>query len=175
MNQEYQRQTVKKLVWLSDWMISEMDSTSDNYWDKHSKFIHEKIGKILTLLEAAKNSKDLSLLTSELWVDPWLYRQHNISNLMFTDPFLPKQLREKVSKFYGERVAVMSTIYTTIMTKFCSDLLKGKIKDMDSEVKLMAWMKLNDGYQKKNWGWERTHKKIESFRGEIEKYLMSLK
>lgn len=94
---------------------------------------------------------------------------------MFTDPFLPKQLREKVSKFYGERVVVMSTVYTTVMTKFCSDLLKGKIKDMDSEVKLTAWMKLNDGYHKKNWGWERTHKKIESFRGEIEKYLMSLK
>ncbi|HAY35231.1 MAG TPA: hypothetical protein DCY06_13965 [Bacteroidetes bacterium] len=175
MNQEYTRQTVKKLVWLSDWMISEIDSTSDNYWDKHSKFVHEKIGKILSLLEVAKNSKDLDLLTSELWIDPWLYRQHNISNLIFTDPFLPKQLREKVSKFYGERVIAMSTIYTTVMTKLCSDLLKGKLKDTDSEIKSTAWIRLNDSYHKKNWGWEKTHKKIESFRGDIEKYLTTLK
>lgn len=175
MNQEYQRQTIKKLVWLSDWMISEIDSTSDNYWDKHSKFIYEKTGKILSLLESAKLSKDLGLLTSELWIDPWLYRQHNVSNLIFTDPFLPKQLREKVSKFYGERVIVMSTIYETVMTKLCSDLLKGKIKDTDSEIKSTAWIRLNEAYHKKNWGWEKTHKKIESFRTDIEKYLISLK
>jgi hypothetical protein len=162
MNQEYQRQTIKKLFWLSDWMISEIDSTSDNYWDKHSKFVHEKTGKILSLLEEAKNSKDLDLLTSELWIDPWLYRQHNISNLIFTDPFLPKQFREKVSKFYGERVIAMSTIYTTVMTKLCSDLLKGKLKDTDTEIKKTAWIRLNDTYHKKNWGWEKTHKKIVS-------------
>ncbi|WKZ59212.1 MAG: hypothetical protein QY309_15260 [Cyclobacteriaceae bacterium] len=175
MNQEYARQTVKKLVWLSDWMISEIDSNSENYWNKHSKFIYERIGKILSLLGEAKLNKDLSLLTAELWVDPWLYRQHNLSNLIITDPFLPKQLREKISKFYGERVVVMSTIYTSVMIKLCSDLLKGKLKDVDSEIKSVAWIRLNESYQKKNWGWEKTHKKIESLRGEIEKYLINLK
>lgn len=175
MNQEYQRQIIKKLVWLSDWMISETDSTSDNYWEKHTKFIYKKAGKILSLLETAKLSRDLGLLTNELWIDPWLYRQHNYSNLIFTDPFLPKELREKVSKFYGERVVTMSIVYTKVMTKICSDLLKGKLNCTDSEVKSTAWIRLNEAYHKKNWGWENTHRKIESLRGDIEKYLLTLK
>jgi hypothetical protein len=40
---------------------------------------------------------------AELWVDSWLYRQHNFSNLVESDPFLPlpKALRNESAAFYG--------------------------------------------------------------------------
>jgi len=175
MNQEYTRQTVKKLLWLSDWIVSEIDSKSDNYWDNHLKFIDGRVEKILTELEVAQNAKSLSLLTTELWIDPWLYRQHNTARLIRTDPFLPKQLRVKVADYYDKRVSAMADIYNKVMTRFCNDLYKGKLKDRNSELKIIAWTRLGDVYFKKGWGWEKAEKRIEELRADIEKYLTNLK
>jgi len=175
MNQEYIQQTVKKLVWLSDSLISEMDSTSDNYFGNHMKFIFARVKKIISRLDSAKGLKTPVYLTSELWIDPWLYRQLKLSDMILTDPFLPKQIREKVSKFYSKKVNDMTDVYGKVMGKFCSDLFKGKIKDLDFEIQIQTWAKLGEGYRQKGWDWEKTQIKIEELRGDIEKYLLNLK
>jgi len=175
MNPEFLRQTVKKLLWLSDYIISEKDSTSDNYWENHMKFIFGRVQKIIELLEEAKNLKNTEVLTSELYVDPWLMRQQNVAYLLSTDPFVPTQIRERVASFYLKRVAEMSTIYIQVMTRFCKDIYNGKLRDINMELKVQAWGRLGDAYVTKGWGLERTEEGIIKMRGEIEAYLTNLK
>lgn len=69
----------------------------------------------------------------------------------------------------------MSLVYTKVMSPFCADLYKGKIRDNNSELKIQAWVKLGGVYFKKGWGWERTEKRIVELRGGIEQYLVDLK
>jgi len=175
MNPVFLRQTVKKLLWLSDYIVSEHDSTSDNYWENHMKFIFGRVRKITELLEEARNLEKTEILTSELYVDPWLMKQENLARRIYTDPFLPKQIREKVANFYSDRAVEMGMVYTKVMSQFCTDLYKGKIRDINSELKIQAWGKLGDVYFKKGWGWERSAKRIIEMRGEIENYLTNLK
>ena len=175
MNQEFSRQTVKKLLWLSDYIVSEKDSASDSYWENHMKFIFGRVQKIIDLLEEAKNLGKTEILTSELYVDPWLMKQQNVALLLSTDPFVPKQIRKKVSDFYLERVVEMSLAYTRVMTRFCADLYEGKIKDNNSGLKIQVWVRLGEEYLKKGWGWERTEKRIIELRGVIGTYLKNLK
>jgi hypothetical protein len=59
MNQEYSRQIVKKLLWLSDLLISELDSRSKYSWHNHFIFIDKRIDKYLKKLEKAKTIKSL--------------------------------------------------------------------------------------------------------------------
>jgi hypothetical protein len=174
MHPSYATQQVNKLQVLSDWMLAEMDSTSARYWDKHSHFISLKVQELISLCEKARNTSQLNLLTSELWIDPWLFDQHNRANLMIHDPFLPKEIRIKVSDFYLKRVMEMSDIYTQVMTKLCSDLFHGKLMESDKEIESFAWIRLNDAYFNDGWGWEATHNKIRTLLTDIETYLINL-
>lgn len=174
MNQEFSRQTVKKLLWLSDYLVSEKDSASGNYWENHMKFIFGRVQKIIELPEEAKNLGKTEILTSELYVDPWLMKQQNMAYLLSTDPFVPQQIREKVSNFYLERVVEMSLAYTRVMSRFCADLYEGKMTDTNDELKIQTWAKLGDAYFKKGRDWERTEKRIIELRSDIESYLINL-
>ena len=175
MNQEYLRQTVKKLLWLSDYIVSENDSRSDNYWENHLTFIYGRVQKLTELLQEAKELKKIEILTIELYVDNWLMRQNNLARLLETDPFIPKKIREQIANFYTQRAVQMGLIYTKVMGTFCQELYEGKIRDNVSELKMQAWIRLGDAYFKKGWGWEKTEKRIIQLRSQIEKYLTSLK
>lgn len=174
MNPEYKRQIVKKLLWLSEWMIAELDSNSPHYWNNHMQFIFGRVDAINDHLRKAKNRKAAETFGTELWVDPWLSRQHNIANLMESDPFLPKILRKKIADFYGNRVADMSVIYAKIMTQFALDEILTRDRKRTNK-KVNCWTKLNDAYYEKGWGWESSHNRIIKFRQDIELYLTKLK
>lgn len=175
MNQEYSGQIVKKLRWLSDLLISEVDSRSKYSWHNHFVFIDKRIDKYLNKLEKARITKSLDRLTNEVWVDRWLLHQHINAKLIKTDPFLPKELRVKISNYYEKRASSMADIFTKVMTKFCTDLYNGKITGLDQKLKNVAWERISGAYFKKGWDSERAEKKAEEFRAAIEKYLTALK
>lgn len=174
MSSEYKRQIVIKLLSLSDWMISELDSTSANYWNKHMHFVNQRVDAISVRLKKSKTIKKNFPIRGELWIDPWLYRQHNFSNLLDSDPFVPKNLRRRISSFYGTRVVDMSLIYTSVMTKFFTEQWPID-NEKSADKKANCWVQLNDAYYQEGWGWENTHKKIIQFRYDIEQYLTRLK
>jgi hypothetical protein len=175
MNQEYSRQIVKKLLWLSDLLISELDSRSKYSWHNHFMFIDKRIDKYLKKLEKSKTIKSLDWLTNEVWPDQWLLQQHITAELIRTDPFLPKELRVKISNYYEKRASSMADIFTKVMTKFCTDLYNGKITGLDQKLKNVAWERISGAYFKKGWDSQRAAKKIEEFRTDIENYLTDLK
>jgi hypothetical protein len=175
MNQEYLRRTVKKLLWLSDYLASEFDVTSDNYSEIHIRFQERKIRDIYDLADKAKSQKDIGMLMSEAYVDPWLYRQLNMADLIKTDPFLPKEIRKKVAETYSDRAEKMGTAYCKVIEKYCKDLYDGRLKDGYEEIDRKVRGKIGQEYRKVKWGWEDAQKKINKLRQEIEEYLISLK
>ena len=175
MNKEYQRQIIIKLLWLSDYIASEFDMNSENYWGHHIRFQELKIKEIYGLLKKAKTNNDLGILLNETNTDPWLVRQLNIARLIETDPFLPKEIRKRVSKTYSDRANEMGLAYSRVMEKYCKELYDGKLKDEYEEVDMKIRVEIGEAYQKVKWSWEVAEKKINKLRSEIEEYLNSLK
>lgn len=175
MNQEYQRQIIKKLLWLSDYLVSEFDMNSENYRGQHIRFQERRIKEIYGLLKKAKSTKDVGVLLTETNTDPWLIRQLNTARLIETDPFLPKKIRMKVSKFYSDRAVDLGLAYSRAMQKYCRELYNGKLKANREEVDMKIRIEIGEEYSKVKWAWEDAEKKINQLRTEIEKYLASIK
>jgi hypothetical protein len=175
MNQEYTRQIVKRLRWLSDLLASEVDSRSKYSWHNHFVFIDKRIDKFLKKLDKSKSIKSVDWLTNEVWVDRWLFHQHLNAKLIKTDPFLPKALRVKIADYYEKRTSKMADIYCKVMIKFCEDLYNGKLTGSSSKLKDVAWKRISGAYFKGGWNSEKAENKVNEFRADIEKYLIELK
>jgi adenylate cyclase len=174
MNAEYLGQVVKRLFWLSEYLISERDPTSSNYYENHMKFIFERVQKIIELTEEARNLDRTAILTSELYMDPWLMSHYDLANRIETDPFLPRQIRKNVAQFYSDRTNEMGTIYGDVMSEFCIDLFYRKVIDTNLDLKIHAWAKLGEAYVDNGWGSETNIERIRALRAEIEEYLSNL-
>lgn len=175
MNDEYLRQTVKRLLWLSDYLVSEFDVRSDNYSENHIRFQEGKIKDIYELAAKAKSQGDIGILMSETYVDPWLYRQLSMTDLIKTDPFIPKVIRKKVVEMYSDRANKMGIAYCKVIEKYCQELYDGKIIDGYEEINMKVRVEIGQEYCKVEWGWEDAERKINKLRSVIEKYLINLK
>lgn len=175
MNQEYLSQIVKRLLWLSNYLVSISDVKSDKCSELHISFLENRIREIYNLAPKARNQSDIGLLMLETYVDPWLYRQLGIANSIESDPFLPKAIRKKVAKTIADRTDKMTTAYCNVIERYCRDLYDGKIAEDYQEVDMRIRANIGDEYRKANWGWEDARKRFIDLRADIEKYLTLLR
>lgn len=159
---------------MSDHLVSELDSTSDNYNEAHVTFLEQRIRAIYALAPKAKAQGDLGMLMAETYVDPWLYRQLNLARLIKTDPFLPRSIRVKTADMYDDRVEKMTSVYCRIMEEYCRDLYAGNVEIDIDQVDRRIRSAIGKDYCNLKWGWEDAEKKIVQLRVDIEEYLNQL-
>lgn len=174
MNKEYQKQTVRRLSLVSDWMISELDIHSENQWENHRKFIFEKVDNALSILATCRPEVVGNFISTVFSIDPWLYSQYNKSLLFSTDPFLPDEIRIQVHDFYADRICKMCDALTKLSEKFCNDLLKGNLKNTNVELKESFWTDLCKEYESSGTDIDASHKRIIEIRENIKNYLRRL-
>ena len=138
VNTEYQKRVMDRLARLSDEIYAEFDPASDKYWVKGDPVkevvdkLHEKIipykHEILTSKEIFPGTpmpKSFDELSSFL-------------NKLKSDPFVPKDIREKVVELLMNRTNTMFCVYMDELNSYKEGLKNGKYWDNMNEN--YAWI-----------------------------------
>lgn len=170
MNDEYQRQIVIRLKEISDWMLSEFDYYSENYWGKNSYYIKDQLEGYL---EQRKRTKEKYFL-EYFGIDPWLWKQYQMASKIKYDPFVPKDIRKSIYALYFNRMIKMTDVLEDTLDKLLSRLDESNGQRDEKEYLEFVESNLIEGYEKAEVNFHHIEKKIKWNVRKIEAYLSSL-
>jgi len=131
VNTEYQKRVIQRLGEVSDLLLAEFDPESGRYWAKKNPPLKEILENIHKQFIA---QKDEILATGKFPLpgipcpEEELYFSRLVEMLK-TDPFLPKSIRDTVADLLENRAEVLMTIHRTEIEKYTKALAKGKYID----------------------------------------------
>src|ERR1035437_8728614 len=170
-NNAYQVEVVKKLLNLSDTLIEEVNGISGkNYGFRIAEDLFEIGKKIKKNYHAAKKENNIRLLKKENNGPSFLLDQYFLADEIRSDPFIPKNIRIEVAKFYVDRCCTILDIYKIHIGKFCDEYFKlgdkyCEKKGLDYSLQTAFYLFVASEIGKSNFSDEKSKERIEKIRG----------
>lgn len=171
VNTEYHKRVFDKIDDLSQELLSEFDPESDNYWVKGDplqnffKEIHETFRK--NKEQILKDKEFHSGVPSPRSFD----RIQRIVLKVKSDPFVPKEIRNKVIAHLEERSQKLFSIHMDEIRKYLKELAHGKHGDDYELNSSIVHNRINDRLYKNNCGISQIEEQVHEVRLFIQGYL----
>jgi hypothetical protein len=143
MNKSYQEIVTNELKSLCDFMQAEFDENSPRYYTKHFEYIDKEVGRSIELcykLRGSKNAVDVfdSMEWNSIISDPWTHETGKMMEKVRDNPFLPKYIREPISKYYLSRCDIMTDLYLNEFIEFRKRIfnVEGAYKEKDLKISM---------------------------------------
>jgi hypothetical protein len=173
VNTEYHERAMDKLQEISEFLISEFDMSSENYWvkDKDLSEILEEIN------ENFEKNKEEILKTGEYFpgipINPRYERLSNWIERIKSDPFVPKKVREAIVLHLDKRANTLIKIHLEEIRKYCEDLAKGKYSNDFKINTAIVHNIINNRLYKEDCGISQIQTQVHDVRNFIQIYLES--
>jgi hypothetical protein len=173
VNTEYQKRVMDRLHNLAEELYSEFDPHSESYWAKSSpvREVVEEINKEF------RENRSLILKEGEfkgpVLVSSDYAKLNRFVNKAKSDPFLPKEIRDKLIDLLEARVETLGDAYEEVITDYANALAQGKYGDTLDDNCHWVHNKIIDVCYKRGCGISQIEEEVHRLRLFIQKYLES--
>ncbi|MBE7653995.1 hypothetical protein [Tenacibaculum finnmarkense] len=171
VNTEYQKKALQKVEDISEFLISEFDKNSENYWAKaHWK---ERSPAQIMLKQFIENKEEF--LKYDEWMggtpsNPQIEKLNNWVNKIKSDPFVPKVIRKIVVDNLENRVNLARQIEEEELRGFGNKLVTDKGKSNLENLSSTIHNKINSRQYKEGIGISQIEEKVHNIRIQIQDY-----
>ncbi len=170
INTEFQKTALKKVEEISEYLISEFDQNSENYWGK--KMCEVDTAK--QMIEYYKENKDY-LKKEGRWFggiqsNTSIERLDNWVNKVKSDPFVPKYIRNIVVHKLKTRIDKANRIEIEEFEKFGQKLIESGDSDDINNWPFAIHNRINDRLYKEGIGISQIEETIHEIRTKIQSY-----
>jgi hypothetical protein len=175
MDKSYKEIATSELKSLCDFMQAEFDDNSPRHYEKHFEYIEEEVGRSLQLcykIRGSKNTVDVfdSIEWNCIQSDTWIRDTQKMMEKVRDNPFLPKYIREPISKFYLSRCNKMTSLLLKEFVKFREGILNLDGEYKENHLKGSMRNRMIDCYSKNRFGYKDVRNKVHLFTAMIYEY-----
>lgn len=170
VNTEYHKKVIERLDELSKTLFEEYDFDSPNHWSNIDP-VADAVEQVNKEFIARKND----ILREGVFVtgirsNPDWKRLSQLVQRIKSDPFIPKQIRNKAVDLLGNRAEVVINVHMEQLLKYCDELAKGMYKGELEENKCLIHNRVNNELNKRGCGIQEIEEEVHKLRLAIQEY-----
>ena len=173
VNTEYQKKVMERLSQLANEMYDEFDQSSDKFWvreDQAKEVLSELHEQIIPYKHEIITNKEIS---SGFKLPSKFEELDSFLKKIKSDPFVPKQIRDKVVSLLEKRTSTMFSSYLEELEEYKNGLKEGKYWDTLETNHHWFHNKINDRLYKDGCGISQIEEAAHEIRAEIQNYFES--
>lgn len=127
VNTEYQKRVMDRLAKLSEDLYSETDQRSQNYWYDKIDVVHavDLVDEQYQERRFEVGSEHSDNWLTTLPVLPYIFELENQLRMIYSDPFIPEDIRNPLLDLLKRRIAALGNVYDKELKLYAADLAKG--------------------------------------------------
>lgn len=170
VNTEYHKKVIDRLDELSKTLLDEYDLDSPNHWSKKLT-VEEAVDKINgDFLRWKSDIQRAGEFHPGILNNADYHRLSRLVQRVKSDPFIPKEIRDKTVDLLGNRADVIIEVHISEMDKYCAELVKGKYQENLDENKYFVHNRVMKELRKRGCGIEEIEEEVHKLRLAIQGY-----
>jgi hypothetical protein len=170
VNTEYHKKVIERLDDLSKVLLDEYDWDSPNHWANRS-LVGDAVKEIN---EAFEEYRDAILAERRfdppILVNPVAQRLESTVQRIRSDPFIPREIREKATELLETRAEVIEEVHMTEIKKYAKQLATGTYKGDLVDAPNVIHNRILDALNERGCGIAQIEREVHGIRLAIQKY-----
>lgn len=170
VNTEYHKKVIERLDELSKTLFDEYDLDSPNHWSKIDPVADavEEVNK--EFLDRKGDLLREGVFMTGIRSNPNWDRLSRLVQRIKSDPFIPKQIRDKTVELLENQADVVINVHMEQMQKYCDELAKGMYKGELESNKRLVHNRVVDELIKRGCGIQQIEDEVHKLRLAIQDY-----
>lgn len=173
VNTEYQKRVMDRLHSLCEELHAEFDPESPAYWGKE-----DPLNPVVAEINSTFTANREGILKTGVFEDGILVsadwsRLHRLLNKIKSDPFIPKQVRDRVVDLLEARVSTLSDAYGEVMEDYMQSLAQGRHIDTLDDNRHWLHNNINKLCYERGCGVSQIEEEVHDIRLFVQRYLES--